>query len=191
MSQKPLSKKASEGKVVKESKDNDPKEQENPWKYCDQLPTLMEADKLCKKDMVKLCCREHYCVKTVRYLSELDKDNDIYRFYGALVGQDNQFMRRWLQVFAATNKKYVMELAKPYFKSIKIKYAKWVSDVRSNGRADVPALFLLSKITKVHSVVHINKNCYWSTLQEEPERHDNFMQRCNVHLAYLGRGIYA
>ena len=64
-----------------------------------------------------------------------------------------------------------MDLAKGYFKSKGMKYVKWVSEVRNNARADVLALFLLSKITKVHYVVHINENHYWSTLHEEPENH--------------------
>ena len=45
-----------------------------------------------------------------------------------------------------------MDLAKGYFKSKGMKYAKWVSDMRSNAWADVLALFLLSKITKMHCV---------------------------------------
>ena len=44
---------------------------------------------------------------------------------------------------------------------------------------------------KVHCVVHINENCYWSTLNDKPDNREDFMQRCNVHFAYVGRGIYA
>ena len=78
----------------KKGKKKEVKEKENPWKYCDQLPTLMEADKLGNWDITKLCCRELYCVKPVGYLSENDRDNEIYTLYGSLVGQDDKFIRR-------------------------------------------------------------------------------------------------
>ena len=31
---------------------------ENPWQYCEMLPTLMKEDKLCWSDIAKLSCRE-------------------------------------------------------------------------------------------------------------------------------------
>ena len=30
----------------------------------------------------------------------------------------------------------------------------------------------------------------WSTLFEEPETHQEFIQHCNLHFSYLGGGIY-
>ena len=30
----------------------------------------------------------------------------------------------------------------------------------------------------------------WTTLSEEPDNHQAFIQRCNLHLGYLGNGIY-
>ena len=87
---------SSKGGKPKKGKNKEDKEEENSWKYCDQLLTLMEADKLGKMDITKLCCRELYCVKLVRYLSENDRDNEIHTLYRSLVGQDDKFMRRWL-----------------------------------------------------------------------------------------------
>ena len=69
-----------------------------------------------------------------------------------------------------------MDLAKGYFKSKGMTYTKWVSEVRSNAQPDVLALFLLSKITKVHCVVHINKNHYWSSLLEELDNREDYLQ---------------
>ena len=40
-------------------------------------------------------------------------------------------------------------------------------------------------------MVHINESRYWSTLLDEPESHDKFLVRCNLHLVYIGKGIYA
>ena len=84
----------SKGKRPKESKIQDGKEKENLWKYCEKLPTLMEADKLCKSDMAKLCCREKYYIKPVKYESEGDHNNEICQMFGTMIGQDYKFMRQ-------------------------------------------------------------------------------------------------
>ena len=40
-------------------------------------------------------------------------------------------------------------------------------------------------------MVHHNENRYWSTLKDEPDTHDEFLIRCDLHLTYVGKGIYA
>ena len=67
----------------------------------------------------------------------------------------------------------------------------WITDVKGNGRADVLALFLLCKLTNKHCMVHLSGNRYWSTLKEEPDTHEEFLLRCDLYLAYVGKGIYA
>ena len=50
-------------------------------------------------------------------------------------------------------------------------------------------MFLLCVITGVHCFVH-TKAGIWSTLFEEPETHQEFIQHCNLHFSHLGGGIY-
>ena len=38
---------------------------------------------------------------------------------------------------------------------------------------------------------HLNENRYWSTLKDEPDSHEEFLLRCDLHLTYVGKGIYA
>ena len=40
-------------------------------------------------------------------------------------------------------------------------------------------------------MVHLNENRYWNTLKEVPDSHDEFLLSCDLHLAYIGKGIYA
>ena len=42
----------------------------------------------------------------------------------------------------------------------------------------------------MHCFVHINGGI-WSLLQEYPISHQEYVQRCNLHLLYLGSGVYA
>ena len=68
-------------------------------------------------------------------------------------------------------------------------FAKWINGVKTEGRADILTIFLLCKITKCHCFIHLSDNHYWSSLKDEPNEHEEFIQKCSVHLAYAGRGI--
>ena len=161
-------------KKSKKSKGQEDKGIENPWHYCEMLPTLMEDDKLCQSDIAKLGCQEKYYIKSVKYECEEDRHNDIYQMFGAMIGQDYRFMRQWIRVFVAMNHKLIKEIARSYFKSNISDYMRWITDMKGNGRADVLVLFLLCKLTKKHCMVHLNENRYWSTLKDEPDTHDEF-----------------
>ena len=34
------------------------------------------------------------------------------------------------------------------------------------------------------------KTGYWTTLLDDPQNHNEYSQRCNLHLSYLGKGSY-
>ena len=44
--------------------------------------------------------------------------------------------------------------------------------------------------TASHTIVHLKYNKVWSTLKHKPASHDELMQQCDKHLAYLGLGIF-
>ena len=44
--------------------------------------------------------------------------------------------------------------------------------------------------TASHTVVHLRHNKVWSTLKHKPASHDELIQQCDKHLAYLGLGIF-
>ena len=71
-----------------------------------------------------------------------------------------------------------------------MKLSTWISSVHSGKRADVLALFLLCKITETQCFVHCTCNSYWSTLKEEPISHEDYLQKTNLHLGYIGRSMY-
>ena len=42
----------------------------------------------------------------------------------------------------------------------------------------------------VHAIVHLKDGLVWTTLLELSDDHANDLNKCNVHLCYLGRGIF-
>ena len=82
-----------------------------------------------------------------------------------------------------------MNLAKTYLKSKNLKIGTWIIGIKNGRRPDILTLFLLCVITGTYCFVH-TKVGIWTTLSEEPDNHQALIQRCNLHLGYLGNGIY-
>ena len=61
-----------------------------------------------------------------------------------------------------------------------------MKEVNKGCKADILELFILCIAKDVHCYVHL-KTGYWTTL---PQNHDEYSQRCNLHLSYLGKGSY-
>ena len=57
-------------------------------------------------------------------------------------------------------------------------------------RADELSLLILCIISVTHVFVHLTNNKYWTSLKEKPATHLEFTQHCNLHLSYMGRGLY-
>ena len=87
-----MASKSSKKKTMKGQCKND----DNPWTYQQNLTLLLETDKLSMDELLTLTCRDKYCIKSVLFESPKDRDDELYRIFGDLVGQTVDFMRRWL-----------------------------------------------------------------------------------------------
>ena len=65
-----------------------------------------------------------------------------------------------------------------------------MKDLKNKNKGDVLAIYVLSIITDIHCFIHLRDNKYWTSLKEVPDTHLEFMQRCNIHLAYFGQGTF-
>ena len=143
-------KKAAKKTYVKTSKGTGGKKninKGNPWEYKDELPLLLEPQKLDRDKVSVLCCRDQYRIKPVIYEEPKQRDDTVYEMFGELVGQLAEFMRCWLRCHVLTHKKVVNKLACDYFKSKGMKLSTWLSGICTGKRANILVLFLLSKIT--------------------------------------------
>ena len=87
-----MASKSSKNKMMKGQNYND----DDPWSYQQNLTLLLETDKLSIDELLTLNCRDKYCIKSVSFKSLKDRDDELYRIFGDLVGQAVDFMRRWL-----------------------------------------------------------------------------------------------
>ena len=72
------------------------KNDDNPWTYQQNLTLLLEINKLSRDELLTLTCRDKSCIKSMMFESLEDRDNELNRIVGDLVGQTVDFMRRWL-----------------------------------------------------------------------------------------------
>ena len=117
-------------------------------------------------------------------------DDRMYSLFGNLVNQLADFMHQWVHVYTLTHKKLVHCAAVKYLHSKGLKLLLWLNSVIEGNRADILSIFLMCKVTQIHCFIH-TKNGIWSSLYEEPQTHQEYIQKCNLHLLYLGFGVYA
>ena len=151
------------------------KSEENPWTCQHNLPLLLESDKLTKDELLSLTCRDKYCIKSMMFESPRDRDDELYRIFGDMVGQTVEFMRFWLRVHVLTHKHQIAKFAKDYLDSKGLDISTWLTGPKTGKRADVLALFLLCKITKSHCFVHLKGGHYWTSLEENPVDYDTLL----------------
>ena len=103
---------------------------------------------------------------------------------------DTQVLRRYLAYFVNLYLKQITQKVNNYLESKKLTLDEWLKSVKDGQRGDILCVFLLSMATASHTIVHLRHNKVWSTLKHKPASHDELMQQCDKHLAYLGLGIF-
>ena len=149
----------------------------------------MKTGKIDIKGLELLECRQQYQISLVKLENETARDNELFHIFGTMVNQDAGFMHQWIRVYVVTHRKTVSAMAKEYLDGKGLTLQTCLSGLKEGRWADVLGLFLLCLATQMHCFVHLN-NGYWSTLRDSPNNHLELIQRCNVHLSYLGRRIF-
>ena len=163
----------------------------NLWLYKTELPILFEGKKLDINDIPYLNCRNAFSVKPIKPdLTVKEVHDHMYSIFGNLVSQSSDFMHQWVHVYTLTHKKVVHCAAVKYLHSKGLKLPVWLNGVIEGNRADILSIFLMCKVSQTHCFIH-TKNGMWSSLYEDPQTHQEYIERCNLHLLYLGFGVYA
>ena len=77
-----------------------------------------------------------------------------------------------------------------YLLSKKLSLDDWITSVKNNRRGDIVCVYLLSMVTGNHTAIHLKNNRVWSTLKTVPLLPYELVDRCNIHLVYMGFGIF-
>ena len=122
----------------------------------------------------------------------MDHENDVlYQIFVEASGQDVKFMRIWLDLFVKMHEKSFGQRGKDYFRSKGLTFSCWAESILDNRKADIMGLYSLCMLTEVHAWIQLHDGQIWTTLADDKLTHDTAMERCEIHLAYFGRGLYA
>ena len=158
------------------------------YKYCKYIEPILETDRVTQEELVELCCRKTYQVKSKSiYTGENDA---LYSIYTIHAGQNPQFMRTWLKLYADMYKRQFMTVGEEYLNRKRLMFDLWRESIKDGCKGDVLVLLGLNYLMGSHTMVHLHGNRLWSTLQEKLN-HDEMVLKCDFHLVYLGQGIFA
>ena len=66
----------------------------------------------------------------------------------------------------------------------------WSESITDSCKEDVLVLFGLNLLTETHCVEHLANGQIWTTLAMLSGVHSTDLQKCDLHLAYIGRGLF-
>ena len=72
----------------------------------------------------------------------------------------------------------------------KLKLDTWAEGVKIGRRADILSIFALSALISKHTLVHLQNGNLWTTINTVSSDHDELLSKCEVHLAYVGNGLF-
>ena len=118
-------------------------------------------------------------------------ENDVlYQIFVEASGQDVKFMRIWLDLFVKMHEKSFEQRGKEYFRSKGLTFSCWAESILDNRKADIMGLYSFCMLTEVHAWIHLHDGQIRTMLDDDKLTHDTAMERCEIHLAYLGQGLY-
>ena len=100
------------------------------------------------------------------------------------------FVREWLKIFVIMHKVQLAKKAKQYLKLKGLSIDTWSKSITDGCKGDVLVLFGLNLLMETHSVVHLANGQTWTTLAMLSGVHSTDLQKCDLHLAYIGRGLF-
>ena len=100
-------------------------------------------------------------------------------------------MCKWLSFFITVHKQTLQAKAGQYLKLKKLKLDTWAEGVKLGRRADILSVFALSALMSKHTLIHLRNGNIWTTMETSNMDHDELMKNCDVHLTYLGNGLFS
>ena len=100
------------------------------------------------------------------------------------------FLRTWVRFFVRQHRTEITARVADYLDSKKLSMDQWLKAVKDGHHGDIMCLYVLCLMNGKHACVHLKNNKIWCTLCTVPLNHEELLSRCNIHLVYLGFGIF-
>ena len=77
-----------------------------------------------------------------------------------------------------------------YLNLKKLKLDTWADRVKIGRRADILTIFALSALIGKHTLIHLHNGNLCTTINTVSSDHDKLLNKCEIHLAYVGNGLF-
>ena len=92
--------------------------------------------------------------------------------------------------FIIIHKQTLQAKARQYLNLKKLKLDTWADGVKIGLWADILTIFTLSALIGKHTLIHLRNGNLWTTINTVSSDHDELLSKCEIHLAYVGNGLF-
>ena len=160
----------------------------NPYNYAGQVMPIYEIHRVLRSEMVELSCRSTHCIKA-RSTNVHENDN-LYELFRKFTNKDVKFMRQWLKLFTISNQQNLEVRVSRYLASKGLAFDNWMTSITNGMKGDILVLYTLCMLFDKQAIVHLQHGIVWSTLADLSQDHYADIQKCELHLCYVGRGLF-
>ena len=114
----------------------------------------------------------------------------MYAIFLKFTTQDITFICQWLKIFMLANHQNFELWVAKYSASKVLTFNNWSDSISDGREGDILALYGLCMLFRRHAVVHLHNGIIWLTLDLLIADHLNDLDKCDVHLCYLDRGLF-
>ena len=161
-------------------------------KYSVRMDPLLEGDKLKPGELNMLMCMKDFeAVTDFTSMTEKEKDGHIYMLFGKISKyKSEEYMQKWLSFFIIIHKQTLKAKARRYLNLKKLKLDTWADRVKIGRRVDILTILALSALIGKHTLIHLRNGNLWTTINTVSSDHDELLSKCEIHLAYIGNGLF-
>ena len=152
------------------------------------MEPIYEVHKVDRCELTELPCRATHQI--LARSSKVSENDNVYAIFVKYIKHDITFLQNWLKVFMMANKKNFEIRARKYLASKVLTYENWSDSISDGRKGDVLVLYGLCMLLGKHVIVHLHSHFIWSTLAELGNSHAADLEKCEIHLCYLGRGLF-
>ena len=160
----------------------------NPYKYAEQVMPIYEIHRILRSEMVELSCRSTHCIKARS--TKVHENDNLYELFRKFSNKDVKFIWQWLKLFTISNQRNLEVRASCYLASKGLAFDNWTTSITDGMKGDILVLYTLCLLFDKHAIVHLRHGMVWSTLVELSQDHHVDIQKCVLHLCYVGRGLF-
>ena len=161
------------------------------YEYTEMMQTFSKTDRLLESELNSLECYDTFQLEApLNTFNETTLNDHLYKIYHKKQLVSVETMRKLVSFFVRQYKTLLELRVRAYLDSKKLTLDQWLDAVKNNRRGDILCVYLLSLVTGRHTIVHLKGGINWCTLKVIPLLHEELIERCDIHLVYLGFGVF-